>query len=215
MGYLPSALRNYLLRLGWSHGVDEIISTAQAIEWFDLDAIGKSPSQIDFAKLESVNQHYLREADRAALVDLLISRLEVPDPTDSSIRDRLESGLGSLTERAKNLNELTNMARFYVHPPTYPLENGKAAKLLDSEGIARLTRFSKTLQPLDNWTEETLEAAAREFASANDIGLGKLAQPLRSALTGSNASPGIFEVLQILGKEEALARLSAVPKTRD
>ena len=215
MGYLPSALRNYLLRQGWSHGDDEIISTAQAIEWFDLDAVGKSPSQIDFAKLESVNQHYLREADRAALVDLLISRLEVPDPTDSSIRDRLESGLRSLTERAKNLNELTNMARFYVHPPTYPLENGKAAKLLDSEGLARLTRFSKTLQPLDNWTEETLEAAAREFASANDIGLGKLAQPLRSALTGSNASPGIFEVLQILGKEEALARLSAVPKTSD
>jgi len=215
MGYLPSALRNYLLRQGWSHGDDEIISTAQAIKWFDLDAVGKSPSQIDFAKLESVNQHYLREADSAVIVELLISRLEVPDPTDSSIRDKLELGLGSLTERAKNLNDLTNMARFYVHPPTYPLENSKAARLLDSEGTALLTRFAKTLQPLDPWTEETLEAAAREFASAHDIGLGKLAQPLRSALTGSNASPGIFEVLHILGKEEALARLSAVPKTSD
>ena len=211
MGYLPAALRNYLLRLGWSHGDDEIISTAQAVEWFDLDAVGKSPSRIDFAKLESVNQHYLRESDTASLVDLLMSRLSPPDPADTTIRGRLKAGLGSLTDRAKNLNELADMARFYVHAPTYPLENAKAAKLLDGDGTARLARFAETLQPLDSWTEESLETAARDFAAAQEIGLGKIAQPLRAALTGSNASPGIFEVLHVLGKEEALARLTAVP----
>lgn len=213
MGYLPAALRNYLLRLGWSHGDDEIISTEQAIEWFDLANVGKSPSRIDFAKLEHVNQQYLRQTDAAALVDLLLPRLTsgTDDAIGEAVRARLEAGIGGLTERAKSLNELADMARFYAYAPAYPLENAKAAKLLDGDGLTYLADFSNTLASLDGWTHDSLEQAARDFAAAQDIGLGKIAQPLRAALTGSNASPGIFEILQILGKVEAIARLSAVP----
>ena len=213
MGYLPAALRNYLLRLGWSHGDDEIISTEKAIEWFDLDGVGKSPSRIDFAKLEHVNQQYLRETDAATLIDLLLPRLTggTDEAISETVRARLEAGIGGLTERAKNLNELADMARFYAYAPAYPLENAKAAKILDGDGLNYLTAFLDALGAVDNWTQESLEQAARDFVAARDIGLGKIAQPLRAALTGSNASPGIFEVLQILGREEVLARLSAVP----
>ena len=212
MGYLPAALRNYLLRLGWSHGDDEIISTEQAIDWFDLDGAGKSPSRIDFAKLEHVNQQYLRDTDAAGLVDLLQPRLtETGESLSDAVRTRLEAGIGSLTERAKNLNELADMARFYVRAPEFPLENAKAAKQLNGDRLTRLAAFIEVLAPLDSWTEEALEQTARDFAAAHDIGLGNIAQPLRAALTGSNASPGIFEILRILGKEEALDRLSAVP----
>ena len=212
MGYLPEALRNYLLRLGWSHGDDEIIPTAQAVAWFDLDGVGRSPSRIDFAKLEHVNQHYLRETDPEALVALLAPRLSTgAGNLPSTVRDRLAAGLASLTDRAKTLNELADMARFYAVAPTYPLGNAKAAKQLDDGGVQRLSDFAGRLAEADPWDEATLEQIARDFASENDIGLGKLAQPLRAALTGSNASPGIFEVLQILGKEETLGRLAAVP----
>lgn len=213
MGYVPAALRNYLLRLGWSHGDDEIISTEQAIEWFDLDGVGKSPSRIDFAKLEHVNGQYLRETDPAELVDLILPRLAGENEVISdAARACLTAGVSSLVERAKNLNELAEMARFYVFAPAYPLENAKAAKQLVGEGPALLQAFAEQLGPLETWTEETLEQTARGFVESREIGLGKIAQPLRAALTGSNASPGIFEVLHILGKDEALARLSAVPE---
>ena len=214
MGYLPEALRNYLLRLGWSHGDDEIISIEQAIEWFDLDAVGKSPSRFDLDRLESVNQHYLREVDTETLIELLMSRLDCTNCAVETVRKRLATGLSSLTERAKNLNDLAEMARFYADAPTFPLQNTKAAKLLDEDGITHLTDFAAKLQSLDGWIEADLEQTARDFVAARNIGLGKLAQPLRVALTGSNASPGIFEVLHILGKEEALTRLLAVPGTQ-
>lgn len=213
MGYVPAALRNYLLRLGWSHGDDEIISTEQAIEWFNLDGVGKSPSRIDFAKLEHVNGQYLRETDPAELVDLILPRLVGDSEVISdAARARLVAGIGSLVERAKNLNELAEMARFYVFAPTYPLDNAKAAKQLVGDGPSLLSAFAEQLRPLESWTEEAVEQTARAFVETREIGLGKIAQPLRAALTGSNASPGIFEVLHILGKDEALARLSAVPE---
>ncbi|NKB57037.1 MAG: glutamate--tRNA ligase [Alphaproteobacteria bacterium] len=213
MGYLPAALRNYLLRLGWGHGDDEIISTEQAVEWFDLDGVGKSAARIDFAKLEYVNGQYLRNADAAMLVEQILPRLTGDEGSEISetARTRLEAGIGSLTERAKNLNDLADMARFYAFAPQYPLSNTKAAKLLQGDGLKLLGQFAADLEPVPSWTEETLEQAARDFAEARDVGLGKVAQPLRAALTGSNASPGIFEVLHILGKEEALSRLASVP----
>jgi glutamyl-tRNA synthetase len=213
MGYLPAALRNYLLRLGWSHGDDEIISTEQAVEWFDIDEVGKSPARIDFAKLEHVNGQYLRETPAATLVDLIWSRLTegVQTGLPNGARERLEAGIGSVTERAKNLNELADMARFYAVAPTYPLENAKAAKQLGDDGCKQLAAFSLMLRSVEIWSEEVLEKTARDFADSQEIGLGKIAQPLRAALTGSNASPGIFEILHILGKEVALTRLAAVP----
>ncbi len=213
MGYLPAALRNYLLRLGWSHGDDEIISTEQATEWFDLGGVGKSPSRMDFAKLEHVNGQYLRDTPAPMLVELISSRLmENSDfPLSVVARERLEAGVGSLTERAKNLNELAAMARFYVFAPEYPLENEKAAKLLGDDGCALLSSFATDLSTVEHWSADKLEETARNFTESRDLGLGKIAQPLRAALTGSNASPGIFEVLQVLGKEEALSRLAAVP----
>ncbi len=210
MGYLPAALRNYLLRLGWGHGDDEIILTEQAIEWFDLDGVGKSASRIDFPKLEHVNSQYLRETPASALIDQILPRM-TSEALSAKIRQRLEAGIGSLTERAKNLNELAEMARFYAFAPEYPLENAKAAKLLGGDARDLLVAFSNQLRSVENWSEETLEKIARDFAENRSLGLGKVAQPLRAALTGSNASPGIFEILHLLGKDEALSRLAAVP----
>ncbi len=204
MGYLPEAMRNYLLRLGWGHGDDEVISTAQAVEWFDLDAVGRSPARFDFAKLDNLNGHYLREADNERLARLVAQRLAVSDET---AKGRLEAGMEGLKQRAKTVKELAENASFYV--ADRPLEmSDKAAKLLSGEARETLGRLLPELEGLDEWSEDSVEAAVRDFAEAQDLKLGAVAQPLRAALTGSNSSPGIFEVLAILGREESLARIA-------
>lgn len=208
LGYLPAALRNYLLRLGWSHGDAEIIDTAQAIEWFDLDAVGKSAARFDFAKLDSLNGHYLRQMAPEALAALVLPRIA---DQSTIVRERLVQGIGSLAQRVKSLNELIDSARFYADRPVFPLTIPKAARQLEGEGRRVLAELAQLLSVLTEWTDEALEETARAHAEARDIGLGKIAQPLRAALTGSNASPGIFEVMRILGQEETLARLAAVP----
>lgn len=208
MGFLPEAVRNYLLRLGWGHGDDEIIATEQAIEWFDLAGVGRSPSRFDMAKLTNLNGHYLRAADDARLVDLVAERLAknhdlaVGQPG----RARLLAGMAGLKERAKDLNELAENSVFYVRDGAQPL-NAKAEKLLDGDGRRQLAALAATLAGLEPWDEMALEAAVRAQAEAAGVKLGKVAQPLRAALTGSNASPGLFEVMRILGREETLARL--------
>lgn len=209
MGYLPEALRNYLLRLGWGHGDDEIISTAQAIDWFDLDGVGRSASRFDFAKLENLNGHYLREAADDKLTDLILPRLEASQgqAIDAAAKTRLLQGMAGLKPRAKTLNELADIASFYVTERPLPLID-KAAKLLTPEARERLMRLQAALESLDEWSETQLEEALRHFAEAEDIKLGMIAQPLRAALTGSNASPGIFEVMVVLGKVESLARIA-------
>jgi len=208
MGFLPEALRNYLLRLGWSHGDDEIISTARAIEWFDLDAVGRSSARIDMQKLENLNGHYLRETENARLVGLIAPKIEVT--LDQKLKPEHEKlllrAMPGLKERAKDLNELAESAVFYVRSRPIPL-NQKAEKLLNAEARERLAEIAERLAELDPWTEEALEAAIQELAEAWGVKLGKLAQPLRAALTGSNVSPGIYEVLAVLGKSEALDRL--------
>ena len=209
MGYLPDALRNYLLRLGWGHGDDEVISTAQAIEWFDLDGVGKSPARFDFAKLDNLNGIYMRETEPERLLAMLLPRIEetLGRPLTEAARRRLERGIEGLRSRAKNLVELTENAMFYVADRPLVL-NAKAEKILTDEARNRLARLQAVLATLGEWNESALEAAVRDFVQAEECKLGEAAQPLRAALAGSNSSPGIFEVMDILGRDECIARVA-------
>jgi glutamyl-tRNA synthetase len=213
LGYLPEALRNYLLRLGWAHGDDEIIPTAQAIAWFDLDAVGKSPARFDFAKLDNLNGHYIRETDTAALAGMLKDRLEAQLglSLDTAAMERLERAMSGLKSRAKTLNELAENASFYVAKRPLTVTE-KAAALLTPEARARLGRLHPRLEAAKSWRDGDLEAAVRAFAEAEGVKLGQVAQPLRAALTGSTTSPGIFEVMAVLGRDEALARIAEQAK---
>jgi glutamyl-tRNA synthetase len=212
MGYLPEAMRNYLLRLGWAHGDEEIISTAQAIEWFSLEAIGRSPSRFDFAKLENLNGHYMREADDARLLELILPALaeRLGSEVDETGRKRLLQGMDGLKQRAKTLVELSETSLFFVQMPTLPLKNAKAAKLLAGDGAGLVAQAADGLAGLEAWTPDAMESLVRAMADEKGLGLGKVAQPLRAALTGSNVSPGVFEIMEILGREESLERLSRV-----
>lgn len=204
MGYLPEAVLNYLVRLGWSHGDDEIFSMAQATEWFGLEAVGRGASRFDFARLENLNGHYLREADNARLTALVAERLGLP--TDSEALPRILGLMDGLKERAKTVVELADSAAFLV--ASRPLEmNAKAAKLVSGDATQVLAGVRDTLAALPVWDAETTETSIKTFAEAQELKLGKVAQPLRAALTGSNMSPGIFDVLVALGREESLARI--------
>jgi glutamyl-tRNA synthetase len=207
MGYLPEALRNYLLRLGWSHGDDEIIPTEQAIAWFDIDAIGRAPARFDFQKLDNINGHYIRAAADARLAALVEDRL---GPLSDTARDRLRRVLPSLKPRAKTLVELAAAARIYVGSRPIAIDD-KAAKVLTAEARAQLAELSRALAEAP-WETPALEACLRDFAGAHGLKLGAIAQPLRAALTGSLASPGIFEVMEILGRDETLGRIADLSK---
>jgi glutamyl-tRNA synthetase len=208
LGYLPEALRNYLFRLGWSHGDDEIISTEQAIEWFDIGAVGRAPARFDFAKLDNLNGHYIRAAEDERLVALVAPRLEklVGKPlTDVELR-RLREAMPELKLRPKTLTELAANARFLVAPRPIRLDD-KAAKLLTPDARRLLAELIDRLRAPE-WQPERLEDEVRSFADQQGTKLGSVAQPLRAALTGSVASPGIFAVMKILGREESLARIA-------
>ncbi len=213
MGYLPEALRNYLLRLGWAHGDEEIIGTRQAIEWFGLDGVGRSPARFDFAKLENLNAHYIRESEDSRLAALVVPQIEekLGHPVDEIGSARLANGMAGLKQRAKTLVELADNAIFYVRAPSYPLEMEKAAQLLAGDGASLVREVGVEFGKLDRWQAAALEETTRVFAESKGLGLGKIAQPLRAALTGSSVSPGIFEVMEVLGRKESLARLDAVP----
>jgi glutamyl-tRNA synthetase len=203
LGMLPEAVSNYLLRLGWGHGDDEIISREQAIEWFDLDHVGKSPSRFDFKKLESLNGHYIREADDARLTDLIAPSLGL----DSTQKQLLGRAMPELKARATTLHQLADGARFLFD--TRPLAvDEAAAALLTDESRPVLAAAHKQLVALAKWDVESLEAAIRDVAEASGVKLGKIAQPLRAALTGRTTSPGIFDVLALLGRDESLARIA-------
>jgi glutamyl-tRNA synthetase len=209
MGFLPEAMRNYLLRLGWSHGDDEIISTEQAIEWFGLDSVGRSPSRFDFVKLTNLNGHYMRQADDGRLTGLLVPMLEarVGRSLDGQEVARLRAGMAGLKERAKTMVELADSAQFYVASRPLALDE-KAAKVMADETVrADLAAYLSEVTGLDAWTREALEEKARVLAEARGQKLGKIAQPLRAALSGSSVSPPIFEVMEVLGREESLGRI--------
>ena len=213
MGYLPEAVRNYLVRLGWSHGDDEIMSLEQMIAWFDFDGLGKSPARFDFDKLADVNSHYLRDAAPSVLVDHAKTVIgDMPDGAEVAARfddvgwDKLEASIPALKERAKTVTDLVDGARFVI--ATRPIApDAKAAKLLSGEAPALLGELAAELEKLSDWTSETIEAAVRAFIAEQDIKLGKIGPPIRAALTGTTVSPPIFDILAILGREEALARL--------
>ena len=211
MGFLPAALRNYLLRLGWGHGDDEIISTAQAIEWFDLDGVGRSASRFDMAKLTNLNAHYLRETPDAELLPLVLPRIEEKLGTvDAAGRERIVRGLSGVKQRARTLIELADSLAFYARAGAPPIADDKARALLTPDARAVMAKLAPALEPqASDWSEKALEEAVREFAEANGLKLGQVAQPLRVALTGSTASPGIFEVLAVLGPAESKVRLLA------
>jgi glutamyl-tRNA synthetase len=206
MGYLPAALRNYLLRLGWGHGDDEIISTEQAIAWFEIDAVGRAPARFDFAKLDSLNGHYIRQTDDARLAELVAPRLEqaLGRTLDTAAHNRLIAGMAGLKTRAKTLAELAEGARFYVAPR--PLALDEKARRLVAESRGALRDLAQALAATV-WTAPALEEEVRRFAEANGLKLGAAAQPLRAALSGSTVSPPIFDVMATLGREEALGRL--------
>jgi len=203
LGMLPEAVGNYLLRLGWGHGDAEIISREQAIEWFDLDHVGKSPSRFDFKKLENLNGHYIREADDERLAKLIAPRLSL----SKGQTDLLVRAMPELKARAHTLHELADGARFlFASRPIEPDE--PAAALLTPETRSSLAAAHGALAALAEWDATSVEAAIREVAEAEGVKLGKLAQPLRAALTGRTTSPGIFDVLALLGKDESLARIA-------
>jgi glutamyl-tRNA synthetase len=208
MGYLPEALRNYLLRLGWSHGDDEIIRTEEAVRWFDLDAVGRAPARFDFAKLDNLNGHYIRAADDNYLVTLVAERLEqtVGRTLSDTHRDRLLRAMPELKLRPKTLAELAANAGFLVAPrPIFP--DAKALKLLTPEARALLAALVGVLDRVE-WRADALERCVRDLADAKGVKLGTVAQPLRATLTGSLASPGIFAVMEVLGREETLGRIA-------
>jgi glutamyl-tRNA synthetase len=213
IGYLPAALRNYLARLGWSHGDAEIMSTEEMVRWFDFDAIGRSAARFDFAKLENLNGHYLRATLDAEIVERLKALLpELPDGAVLSERinaegwRKLERAMPGLKERAKTLVELLDSAAYvFAKRPLKPDE--QARKLLDASGRETLAALLPRLEAVTAWTPDTLDASVRAFAEETGRTLGKVAQPLRAALTGKLTSPGIFDVLAALGREESLARI--------
>lgn len=210
LGILPESMRNYLLRLGWSHGDDEIIPTAQAIDWFDLDAVGRSPARFDMDRLLNLNTHYLKEADPTELAGQVLKL--AAKTSDKSLSEhaqkRLEDGLSGLTQRANTVNEVSELAGLYLFDA--PLEfNDKALKLLaDPDAKQHVGALAEIFRGLTLWSESELDSAVRGYAESNELKLGQVAQPLRAALTGSNVSPGIFEVMVVLGRDETLKRLN-------
>ena len=208
MGILPEALENYLLRLGWGHGDDEIISRAQAITWFGLEGVGRAPARLDPKKLEHINGHYLRAGDDSRLADLATPVIAATLERELSESDRalLLRSMGELKARAKDLNELATSSLFLFCTRPIPLDD-RARKLLEPPASDLLSGARDALAASAVWTGPVLEAAIRELAERLGVGLGKIAQPLRAALTGASTSPGIFDVLDVLGRDESLGRI--------
>jgi glutamyl-tRNA synthetase len=209
MGYLPEAMRNYLLRLGWSHGDDEIISTDQAIAWFNLENIGRSPARLDFDKLASVNAHYLREADDDRLMNLWqeFAFRDNWSPDENELA-KVKQAMPILKARSKTVPDLLKEAAFLVSPRHRIDTNLNAPSPIASEVRQRLVRLSDVLAKTPNWDAETIGATLKDFAASEGVGLGKIGPPLRAILTGGAPAPDLGNTLWLLGKEETLARMT-------
>ncbi|MEM9146159.1 MAG: glutamate--tRNA ligase [Pseudomonadota bacterium] len=211
MGYLPEGMRNYLTRLGWSHGDDELFTTEQAIKWFGLDSIGRSPARFDFAKLENLNGQHMRLAEDGLLVQALEAALlrRGTAPLSDAVRARLTQAMPGLKERAKTLIELEELSYYLLaFRPLQP--DAKATKFLDDAARGLLGRLRDRLEPHHGFSAAEVEAVVRVFAEEEGLKLGKVAQPLRAALTARAVSPGVFDVMETLGRDETLARLGDI-----
>ena len=200
MGFLPEAICNALLRLGWSHGDDEIISREQAIEWFNTENLGKSASRLDFAKLNNLNGHYIREADNERLLSLL---LEMIGEVSEEKKQRLRLGMNGMKQRSKTLLELKDISSIYTNDFTPTVFEKKGQ-------LYTVNRTRPVLGRVEEWTEENLEKTLRSFAEEIGISFGKVAQLLRGILTERPVTPSLFEMLVAFGKEECLRRIDAV-----
>ena len=210
-GYLPEAMRNYLLRLCWSHGDDEIISRKQAVSWFSLDSLGRSPSRFDMQKMLFVNAHYMRATPNEELIPMIKPQLEelLHRNLDAHDQAKLLKGLGGLKERSKDLNELASQALLYTQGVPYGFDE-KAQGILTPEAKEILKPLVPLLQAQQAFDQESLESALRAHGDAQGLKFGQIAQPLRVALTGRAVSPGIFEIMEIIGQKETLERLNFV-----
>lgn len=207
-GYLPEAVCNYLLRLCWSHGDDEIIPIKQAIEWFDLGGVGKSPARFDFAKLNHVNAHYINlksDAELAALSAPFLDKELGRKLTDADSRT-LAAAMPDIKPRVQTITEIAAAARFYFLPRPLSFDE-KATKLLTPEAKNHLKALLSKLEGLSAFTHDAIEGVFRSYAEENGLKLGGVAQPLRAALTGTTVSPPIFKAAEIMGKDETLARV--------
>ena len=213
MGYLPHALCNYLARLGWSHGDDEVMSIDDMISWFEVQDINKGAARFDFKKLEALNGIHMRQMDDTELLDALVETLPYLENADALVngmteerRAQLLKAMPGLKERAKTLVELADSLSFLFAMRPLRLDE-KAAEILGSEARALLGGLLPKLSAAAAWNTETLEQIVRDYAEQTGLKLGKVAQPLRAALTGRATSPGVFDVLDVLGREESLARI--------
>lgn len=210
-GYLADALVNHLLRLGWSHGDEEVISRQSAVHWFDLPAVGKSPARFDPERLSTLNRHYIRSTDDTTLAHLAASHVasRLARDLDDDEAALLEKAMPVLKERSKTLVELAKHACFLFHVRPL-LIDPKAAKALGGDAVMRLTDLLPRFDRLESWDAASLESCVRAFGEERSVSLGSVAQPLRAALTGSTVSPPIFDVLALLGRDECLARIKDV-----
>jgi glutamyl-tRNA synthetase len=214
MGYLPAALRNYLVRLGWAHGDREFFSTEEMVAAFDLPGIGRSPARFDFAKLENVNGHYMRAASDDELLAMLEKSLPyleggsaITAKLDDAMRAKLKAAMPGLKERGKTLVDLVNGASFLFAERSLTMD-ARASEILADGGRVHLAALLPRLEALPEWSAAAAEAAVRSYAQESGAKLGQIAQPLRAALTGRTTSPGIFEVLAVLGRDESLGRIA-------
>ena len=206
LGFLPEAMCNYLLRLGWSHGDDEIISRDQAVSWFNVESIGRSPARFDINKLTNLNAHYIREANNQRLFDLIKPALEsfYQRQLTTLEQSRVVAGMHGLKQRAKTLIELAQAAHFYIALPKY---DEKATKFVNPAAASIVEKVKERLELCEDFSETTLDAQTRQLSEEIGEKLGNMAQPLRVALSGSTVSPSIFDIMAVLGKEETLIRL--------
>lgn len=208
MGYLPEALCNYLMRLGWSHGDDEIISMKDAVSWFDFDGINKSAGRFDFKKLNNLNAHYIKQADDKRLLDLIVPSLKelLKIDINETRQDFVLRGMNALKDRAETLVELTQQAALYAQPRPVDV-NEKAAKALDEKGLSTLASLMDLFQQMDDFTPENIEQEIKDFVSENELSFKDVGMPLRAALTGTLSAPALHDIVYALGREETIGRL--------
>jgi len=209
MGYLPEAMNAYLMRLGWSPGHDGIIAKEEAIPQFELSQIGKAPSRLDFKKLDSVNAHFLAIADDARVTRLLVEHIEAADGAtlNNDSRTALARATPVLKKRAKNIPDLAAQARFILAQRPLVLDDA-AKSLMKDDFKQRLGRLRETLAAEPTWEHAALGAALKAFATAEGVGLGQIGPGLRAALTGGTPAPDLGQALELLGRDEALARIA-------